>query len=292
MNLRLTIEKMFVAAGAATFLLHSGVMTVARAATIRSVQSAECQDFECNRVALDESKTEGATAERDGRKIADSVRKNGSDEDRWKSFILFSDSRGPKDLSLSLVKSEGFSMRLEPRAGLLHFQKGGLHQAFAIAAPARASDIWAKQELCPNYGIQVLTASSSSAVFVKYCQPFTDPSGKNSTSEEYYLYDVKTATILALWFSATGDNSIPGPFVKPWPTVKRDANGYEINWKFRDATNRSLRDIVMRNRYNFESNGKTKSFHLKCRDLISSPNSDGDMCDGPANLKLMLNEGR
>jgi hypothetical protein len=275
-------------AGVATGLLHNQI-TLAATAT-QPTQSGVCRDAKCSRAALDESETPGAIAQREGAKIADDVRKHGTDEAQWKSFILSSDSRSSKDLSLSLLRSEGFSMRLEPKTGLLHFQKAGLHQAFAISGPARVSDIWAKQELCPSYGIQVLSASSSGAVIVKYCQPFTDSKGKNFTSEEYYLYDVKTATMLALRFSSTGDNSIPGPFVQPGPIVKENANGYDINWKFHDATNPSLHEITMRNKYSFVFDEKSKSFHLKCKDLTNRPNSDGDMCDGPANLKLMLND--
>src|SRR4051812_28965874 len=262
------------------------------AATALPARSGECLDVDCSHAALDEFETPGAIAEREGAKMADDVRKQGSDEDQWKSFILYSDSRNPQNLTINLVRSEGFSMRLEPRTGLLHFQKNRLHQVFAIAAPARGSDIWAKQESCPGYGIQVLSASPSSAMIVKYCQPFTDSQGKSFASEEYYLYDIKTATMLALWFSSTRDKSIPGPFVKPWPTVKQNPNGYDINWKFRDATNPSPREVIMKNRYSFIFDEKSHSFHLKCRDLTGSPHSDGDMCDGPANLKLILNESR
>jgi len=280
---------LFVLSVAACFLHNQIIMA---ATTALSVKSGECREEECSRPALDESETPGAIAEREGAKMAGDVKKHGSDEDQWKSFILYSDSRAPEDLIVNLIKSEGFSMRLEPKTGLLHFQRIGFHQAFAIAAPARASDIWAKQELCPGYGIQVLSATSSSAVVVKYCQPFTNSQGKNFTSEEYYLYDVKTATMLALWFSSTGDKSIPGPFVKPWPAVKKYANGYDIDWKFHDTTNPSLREVVMRNRYIFKFDKKSKSFQLECTDLTRFSNDAGDMCDGPANLKLIINEGR
>jgi hypothetical protein len=162
--------------GVATGFLCSQI-TLSATAT-QPTQSVVCHDVDCSHSALDKSEPPGVIAEREGAKIADDVRKHGTDEAQWKSFILSSDSRNSKNLSLSLLRSEEFSMRLEPKTGLLHFQKFGLHQAFAIASPARVSDIWAKQELCPSYGIQVLSASSSGAVIVKYCQLFTDSKGK------------------------------------------------------------------------------------------------------------------
>ncbi|MEC5408003.1 hypothetical protein VOM14_20830 [Paraburkholderia sp. MPAMCS5] len=287
MKIHQIILNLVVVGSVAAYLPHSQLSIAAT--TARSAQSGACLGANCSRAASDESETPGAIAEREGARMADDIRKNGSDEDQWKSFILYSDSTDPKDLSLILVRSAGFSMRLEPKSGLLHFQRRGLRQVFAISAPVRKSDIWAKQDVCPQYGIQVLSASPTDAVIVKYCQPFTDSKGKNFTSEEYYLYDIKTATMLTLWSSSTGDKSIPGPFVKPWPAIKKILNGYDLDWKFHDATNPSLKEIVMRNKYSFVFDNKTKTFYLKCKDLTSVGIDEGDMCDGPANLKLMFN---
>jgi len=286
------------------FLLYAVLSTAIYAgqltqtgSNLETIQSHYCSDTGCSGNAIRESETPGAIAEKKGVVILNDILENGTDKDRWAAFTLHSQDTNPGELKIMLVKSAGLEMRLEPKTGLLYFERKNLKQAFAIARPARPSTacsnealcpFWRDEALCPRYGVQIIDGSLTHAVIAKYCLPFEYDHGKNfHRAEEYYLYDMKTASMRGLFISSIEDKAIHGPLVQPAPILKKIADGYQLDWKFHDAAQKD--EIAIHNSYLYAVDKKQKKPYLICKDLTTT-SDDGNMCDGPEDLRLILDQ--
>ena len=200
----------------------------------------------------------------------------GEDRARWKR-TLYSDSTRAADLKLHLVKIANFSMYLTPENGQIRFEHPGIHDAFQLELPRNTAN-----SLCPEYTIDVVTASKQYAVIRKSCLLHQYKKDRYSMGATYYIYDVGTHTMRTIWQSQTNGQDDPFPDPNSDPMVIAVKNGIRINWK---AT--------------YPAEGKTRSFNIKtfylrkksydntelvCFDLSapSSENAEVGACEGGA----------
>ncbi|WP_250471226.1 hypothetical protein [Caballeronia sp. GAFFF1] len=228
----------------------------------------------------DDSQTPGALAEKAGENMLDEIRRSGTDRQRWSSLYLFSDGDNPKSLRMPLVRSANFFMRLDPKHDLLYFEKPGLLQTFDIPGKSRGI------KACPDYSIRVISASPKHAVVLQMCTYPDAPPGKAHSTSSYYLYDMKTATMINIWYSGDQVRKVPLAFVPPDPIVTTINNGYRVDWHYNDRTVTPPDVVDLHVTYRYVQDSITKENSLVCKDLTNTQHLEGDMCSTVVNMDL------
>ncbi|WP_338845750.1 hypothetical protein V8J88_18735 [Massilia sp. W12] len=227
-----------------------------------SIFFAARADFPSN-TATGESPTE--IIDRKAREREEKILKTGTDQQRWRQFVLFSESVKPQDLEVLLIKSDNFKMQLQPQTGRLVFVQGSKIDAFNAGVPHGA-----KNNVCPAYQFNVLHAETGMALVRKICPGFEydQKPGKDAKYHRevnYLLYDAKTASLLVLWRNVQSTKGGPKPTPDELPVIKRINNGYELDWRATDLVEK--RKFHIHTRYTAEKvDGKLE---LVCRDLTA-----------------------
>jgi hypothetical protein len=224
----------------------------------------------------------GDISERKGSKISDDLRKNASDKVRWGSFSLNSSDTDPNALKLVLIKDAGFTMHLDPKEDHLFFEKPGTKQVFAIQGPSDNDGV------CPSYNIRVIDASATHVVIEQNCHSHDPSPGKMRISSDYYLYDMKTASMIDFWRSGIEVKKVPLSFVRPDPIVTKLHEGYEIDWKYSDITSNPVDKLNMHNIYHYMTDRESRKVYLNCSDLTNKQRLDGDLCERGGDLEAIV----
>lgn len=198
----------------------------------------------------------------------------GTNKEIWGLYTLNADAKNSEHLKLPLDKPTGLQIRLDPKTGRLYIEKKGLKQIFRFASPRGTP-----HDICPNYSIQVIEASSSHAVITRLCPIYEYAPNRFHMSTEYYLYDLPTATMRSLWALDASDKKTPFPYPSVEPHVKKIANGYQLDWIAIDSsTNRKL---SMHTKYVREFDKKDNKTYLVCTDLTAPKDEEHDgACEG------------
>lgn len=213
---------------------------------------------------------------REGSEQSDKIREGGDDQRRWSSIVLYSDSTKPAKLTMPVIRSLGFDMRLEPKLGQLSFSKQGVVQTFKIASAAAD-----KSSVCPEYAVQVTEASPIHALVSLTCYQYEYAPNRYHMGIDYYLYDAETAVMRNIWNSAVSDKNARTPEPKPIPSIKIVANGYRFDWSGIQPSNAKPSRTTLHNSY-IRSTSKNGDKVLLCTNL-SAPKGGGvedEMCEG------------
>lgn len=169
---------------------------------------------------------------------------------------------------IPLVKAAQFEMRLQPKDGHIIFTKPGIKHVFKLTNSADS-----KGNLCPRYSVRALEASSGHAVFRKVCKPFEYPRNRVFMSNQFYLYDVQTATVRVLWTALGDQKGAHMPKADPPIKVKTTATGYRFDWAGVHPGEGGPVNMNIRNIYTREKSGKLAGT-LSCADL-NFPGKEG-----------------
>lgn len=227
---------------------------------------------------VEDSQAPGALAEKAGEKMLNEVRKSGTDKQRWQTFTLYNDDRDPAALRLVLVQRANFVMRLDAKHDLLYFEKPGVQQAFHVSGNSAANQV------CPSYDISVIDASSNHAVILQRCIANDAPPGKMHFSRAYYLYDMKTATMINIWYSGDQVRKVPLAFLPPDPIVTTISKGYRVDWHYNDRTVAPPDVVDLHVTYRYVQDGTSKEYFLACKDLTNTQQLEGDICSTVVNM--------
>jgi hypothetical protein len=220
----------------------------------------------------------GDVAEREGRAVVEQARSSSEDKKRWSHVVMQSDAAAEEadTLVMSLVRAIKFDMQLQPNDGHIIFTVPGTRHVFKLANSAGS-----KGNICPSYSVRVLEASNGHVVFRKVCKPFEYLRNRVYMSNEFYLYDVQTATIRNLW-TAIGDQKGAAMLeANPPIVVRHTANGYRFDWAGMHPGEDGPVKMHIRNVYTREKNGKLAGT-LSCTDL-NFPGKEGlesESCQG------------
>jgi hypothetical protein len=217
-------------------------------------------------------------AERQGRAVVEPARGGREDEKRWLYVVMQSDATAEEasTLVMPLVKAAEFEMRLQPKDGHIIFTMPGIRHIFKLANRAGS-----KGNICPNYSVRVLEASIGHVVFRKVCRPFEYPRNRVYMSNEFYLYDMQTATVRNLWTAVGDQKGAAMPEAEPPITVRPTASGYRFDWAGIHHGEDGPVKMNIRNVYTREKNGKLAGT-LSCADL-NFPGREGlesESCQG------------
>jgi hypothetical protein len=220
----------------------------------------------------------GEVAEREGQAYIEQARAGNDDKKRWSHVVMESDATAEEadTLVMAVVKAAQFEMRLDPKDGLLIFTKPGIKHVFKVAAPAGSTG-----DICPNYNLQVMDASSNHAVLQKVCMPFKYPPNHVFMSNQFYLYDLQTATVPVLWSALGDENAAHLPQADPPITVKVTATGYGFDWAGVRGGEGGPVKMDIRDVYTRVKSGKWAG-NLSCADL-NFPGKEGlesESCQG------------
>ncbi len=212
----------------------------------------------------------GDVAERAGAAAVEQARAGSDDKKRWSYVVMSSDATAEEadTLVMPVVKAARFEMRLQPKDGHIIFTKPGIKHVFKLANSADS-----KGNICPQYIVQVLEASSGHAVFQKVCIPFEYPRNQVFMSNQFYLYDVQTATVRNLWTALGSQKGARMPEADPPITVKATATGYRFDWAGVHPGEDGPVKMNIRNVYTREKTGKLAGT-LSCADL-NFPGKEG-----------------
>lgn len=224
----------------------------------------------------------GDIAEREGSKISDDLRKNSSDKVRWGSFSLNNNDTEPMALTLVLIKDARFTMHLDPKEDRLSFEKPGMKQVFAIQGRSDNNGV------CPSYNIRVIDASVTHVVIEQTCHSHDSAPGKMRVSSDYYLYDMKTASMIDFWRSGVEIKKVPLSFVRPDPTVTKLHDEYKIDWKYSDITSNPVDKLNMHNIYRYMTDHTSSKIYLDCSDLTNKQHLEGDLCERGGDLEAII----
>jgi hypothetical protein len=182
-----------------------------------------CKDRICKDLTKQEEP--GDKAEREGRSVVESVRNGNDDKARWSLVKLYSDSTDPAELTMPIVKSAGFNMKLDPNKGRLILTGKHGTDMFDIAS--------AKGEVrgdCFEYTVAISEASAKHALIRLHCSPVEYRPNKFRASVNYYLYDVETSMMRAIWRRTASGKDSPAPFAEPDLSLRIVPNGYKFDW--------------------------------------------------------------
>lgn len=224
-------------------------------------EKRRCTSTPCANTATGEDPSE--IAEREGRARLEQIRQGTDDKVRWKRIRLYSDSTDPKRLEMMVHSQSAISMSLAPQSGNLSFRSPAVVHTFNVAAPGKGSD-----NPCPVYNLQVVDASDGHAVVKKSCPKFEYKPGREYKSYEYYLYDLKTASMREIWSALAIVNASQLVAPTPEPTVSVTSNGYQFKWtgfvsQGEQPTNRAYNLAFVREA------DKKGNLKLVCRDLAA-----------------------
>lgn len=205
----------------------------------------------------------GEVAERARQAAVERARSGNDDKKRWSFVVMESDATAEEadTLVMSLVKAAKFEMRLQPKEGHIIFTKPGIKHVFKLGNRADS-----KGNICPNYNVRVLEASSGHAVFRMVCKPFEYPRNRVFMSNQFYLYDVQTATVRNLWTVFGDEKTARFPEADPPITVQITATGYRFDWAGVQTGEDGPIKMNIRNVYTREKTGKLAGT-LSCADL-------------------------
>jgi hypothetical protein len=212
----------------------------------------------------------GEVAERAGQAAVEQARAGSDDKKRWSYVVMESDATAEEagTLVMPLVKAAQFEMRLQPKDGHIIFTKPGIKHVFKLGNRADS-----KGNICPNYNVRVLEASSGHAVFRMVCKPFEYPRNRVFMSNQFYLYDVQTATVRNLWTAMRDQKGDRMPEADPPIKVKTTATGYRFDWAGVHPGEDGPIKMNIRNVYTREKSGKLAG-NLSCADL-NFPGKEG-----------------
>ena len=212
----------------------------------------------------------GEVAERAGHEAVEQARAGSDDKKRWSYVVMSSDATAEEadTLVMPVVKAAQFEMRLQPKEGHIIFTKPGIKHVFKLANSADS-----KGNICPKYIVQVLEASSGHAVFQKVCMPFKYPRNRVFMSNQFYLYDVQTASVRNLWTAFGDEKTARLPEADPPITVKVTPTGYRFDWAGVQTGEDGPIKMNIRNVYTREKSGKHAGT-LSCADL-NFPGKEG-----------------
>ncbi|QYF93708.1 hypothetical protein KY495_00240 [Massilia sp. PAMC28688] len=212
----------------------------------------------------------GEVAERAGHAAVEQARAGIDDKKRWSYVVMESDATAEEadTLVMPLVKAAQFEMRLQPKDGHIVFTKPGIKHVFKLAGPPGL-----KGDICPNYNVRVLDASRDHAVFRKVCIPFEYSRDRVFMSNQFFLYDVQTATVRTLWTAMRDQKGDRMPEADPPITVKITASGYRFDWAGVHPGEDGPVKMNIRNVYTRQKVGKPDA-SLSCADL-NFPGKEG-----------------
>jgi hypothetical protein len=195
---------------------------------------------------------------------------------RWKQ-TLYSDAKRSQDLQLQLVRAANLYMYLDPAHGLIRFTQPNVNDSFEIEQP-----IGTPNTLCPEYGVDVITAVSQYAVVRKSCMLHEYKPGRYSMGATYYIYDAPTHTMRTIWQSQTNGRDDPFPDPDNEPTVVPMSDGIRINWKATYPSEGKQRSLNVDIRYIRKLAGSKQE--LVCVDSLapSKENIEVGACEGGA----------
>lgn len=205
------------------------------------------------------------------------MRSNATDRQRLGITMLYSSDNQPSGPTLDIIKAIGFRVGLQPKTGLLTFERNGVEHAFAIAgAPGT------KNDMCPRYAIAVVDASPDHAVVTRSCFQHAYKPGRFYKSVDFYIYDRQTASMRNIWTGATEDTSLAGAMVTPNPTLKATPNGYLLDWTVKDISKSATDRYKVKLRLVRQMEKSKKSLSLVCTDLTASKGQDieAGACEG------------
>lgn len=188
----------------------------------RSEPSA-CKDRICKE-QFDQEEP-GDKAAREGRSAIESVRNGSDDKARWSLVNLYSDTTDPARLSMPIVKAAGFTITLDPNKGRVILAGKHGTDAFEIAS-AKGED----HAACPEYTVAISEASAKHALIRLYCSPVEYRPNKFRASVNYYLYDVETSMMRAIWRRTASGKDAPAPYAEPDLSLQPVPNGYKFDW--------------------------------------------------------------
>lgn len=184
---------------------------------------AGCKDRICKE-QIDREEP-GDRAAREGKSIIESVRNGNDDKARWSLVNLYSDTTDPARLSMPLVKAIGFTMTLDPNKGRVILAGKHGTDVFEIAS-AKGED----HAACPEYTVAVSEASAKHALIRLYCSPVEYRPNKFRASVNYYLYDVETSMMRAIWRRTASGKDASAPYAEPDLSLQLLPNGYKFDW--------------------------------------------------------------
>ncbi len=237
-------------------------------------KDGKCTSTPCGNTATGEDPQERRI--REGAAMIDAIRAGDDDQQRWSSVRLYSDSTKPERLKLTVVKSAGLEMRLDPKLGYLTFSTQALKQTFVIASP-----LGDKSSVCPDYALQIVEASAVHALVRMACLQTEYAPGRYHMGSDYYLYDAATGVMRNIWRAAVSDKNAHMPDAKPTPSLKVIPNGYRFDWTGVQPSSSKSSTTTLHNSFT-RTNGKNGEKELVCTNL-SAPKGQGvedEMCEG------------
>lgn len=193
--------------------------------------------------------------------------KNGKNKEIWERYSIYSDSTEPEHLKLPLDRESGLEIRLDPKKGTLNIEKAGFKQVFGFTSPQGTP-----RDICPNYSVRVIDASSTHAVIERLCSLYEYQPQRFNDGVEYLLYDMATATMQTIWMAA-GEGTRPFPQPSPHPNFKKIENGYKLDWVAVDPSDKTK--FSMHTEYIRKMDEKENEMYLVCTDL-AVPKEDAD----------------
>ncbi|MTW10514.1 hypothetical protein GM658_07840 [Pseudoduganella eburnea] len=171
-------------------------------------------------------------AQRESEAMTEQIKQGDNDKERWSRVSLYSDSEEPEDLAMTVVKSVGLAMKLDPTHGQLAFTSKGSKQVFAIA-----TTVDDKRTVCPKYNVRVIDASAKHAVLRRVCNEYEFRPNRFVASVDYFIYDADTSTMRSIWHNEVTKKGSPLPVAKPVPMVRVLPNGYQFDWQAQNLNN-------------------------------------------------------
>jgi hypothetical protein len=234
---------------------------------------AKCTSSPCANTATGEDP--GEIELREARKRDDEVRRSDDDSLRWSRFRLYSDSKRPEDLELLVHKQSGTHLRLDPGTGSMTVSGKEFAHRFSIAHPAGSEG-----NLCPNYSLQVLDASSAHVVVRKICLAHQYKPDRTYKEIAYYLYDRQAARMREIWRSSDMIDPKWIKVPKREPAVVQTNDGYTYQWKGKLTQKPGEPQYEISNVYMYDrsASGETE---LVCRDLTDETGElETGTCEG------------
>lgn len=240
---------------------------------------AHCTSMPCGNTATGEDPQDIAI--RNARRAREAQATDGEDKARWKR-TLYANAIKAQDLELMLVRSADLSMLLAPSTGQLQFRHAGVADVFEVERPRGSPN-----PQCPEFGINVVTATKEFAVVRKSCMLYEYKPGRFSMGATYYLYDVPSHTMRTIWQSQTNGQNDPFPDPSTEPKVTALADGVKIDWRATYPAEGKVRSLSMQTRYTRTVTGN--KLELVCTDLsaLAGENVEVGACEGGALTRIL-----
>jgi len=126
---------------------------------------------------------------------------------------------------MPIVKAAGFTITLDPNKGRVILAGKHGTDIFEIAS-GKGED----HAACPEYTVAITEASAKHALIRLYCSPVEYKPNKFRASVNYYLYDVETSMMRAIWRRTASGKDASAPFAEPDLSLQLIPNGYKFDW--------------------------------------------------------------